>query len=38
MIQRLIAGQHRGFANTARLFALTIIELWRREYRVTISN
>jgi asparagine synthase (glutamine-hydrolysing) len=36
VIQNLIAGQRRGFANTQRLFALTMFELWRREYRVTI--
>jgi asparagine synthase (glutamine-hydrolysing) len=34
-IQNLIAGQHRGRANTARLFALTMFELWRREYRIS---
>ncbi len=34
MIQSLIAGQRRGFANANRLFLLTIFELWRREYRV----
>jgi asparagine synthase (glutamine-hydrolysing) len=34
-IQALIAGQHRGRANTARLFALTMFELWRREYRIS---
>jgi len=32
-IQSLIAGQERGFSNTHRIFALTIFELWRREYR-----
>jgi len=35
VIQRLIADQRRGYANTARLFALTLFELWRREYKVT---
>ncbi len=35
VIGELIAGQRRGYANTARLFALTFFELWRREYRVT---
>jgi len=34
-IHSLIAGQQRGRANTARLFALTMFELWRREYRIT---
>jgi asparagine synthase (glutamine-hydrolysing) len=38
MIQNLIAGQRRGYANTARLFALMMFELWRREYRVTIGD
>ncbi len=37
VIQSLIAGQRRGYANTARLFALTMFELWRREYRVAVS-
>ncbi len=36
-IQSLIAGQQRGWANTNRLFALTIFELWRREYRVSLG-
>jgi len=36
MIQSLLVGQRRGYSNTHRLFALTIFELWRREYRVTI--
>lgn len=34
VIQSLIAGQRRGYSNTARLFALTMFELWRREYRI----
>jgi asparagine synthase (glutamine-hydrolysing) len=34
-IRSLVDGQHRGRANTARLFALTMFELWRREYRIT---
>ena len=38
MIQSLIAGQRRGYANTARLFALTFFELWRREYRVALPG
>jgi len=37
-IRRLIAGQHRGYPNTNRLFALTMFELWRREYRVTLPE
>lgn len=36
MIRSLIVGQRRGYANTHRLFALSMFELWRREYRVTI--
>ncbi len=31
----LLAGQRRGYSNTSRLFALTMFELWRREYRVS---
>ena len=34
-VQRLLAGQRNGMANTHRLYALTMIELWRREYGVT---
>ena len=33
VIQSLITGQERGLENTHRIFALTIFELWRREYR-----
>jgi len=36
-IQRLLAGQERGFANAQRLFNLAILELWRREYGVSIA-
>jgi asparagine synthase (glutamine-hydrolysing) len=35
IVQQLIAGQRIGFANTHRLFALLMIELWRREYGIT---
>lgn len=35
-IARLQAGQRRGLANGKRLFALTMFELWRREYRVAV--
>ena len=35
-IRRLIADQKRGYHNVQRLFALTLFELWRREYRVQI--
>ena len=37
MIQNLIADQYRGFSHTHRLFALTMFELWRRDYRVSFS-
>jgi asparagine synthase (glutamine-hydrolysing) len=32
----LLDGQSRGRANSERLFALVLFELWRREYRVTM--
>ena len=35
-IARLQANQRRGLANGKRLFALTMFELWRREYRVAV--
>jgi asparagine synthase (glutamine-hydrolysing) len=35
VVQSLIASQRRGHANTNRLFALTLFELWRREYRIS---
>jgi asparagine synthase (glutamine-hydrolysing) len=35
-IRKLIALQKKGYANTHRLFALTMFELWRRHYRVTL--
>jgi asparagine synthase (glutamine-hydrolysing) len=38
LIHKLITNQRRGFSNTNRLFALTMFELWRREYRVTLPN
>jgi asparagine synthase (glutamine-hydrolysing) len=34
-ISKLIQDQARGRANSERLFALTLFELWRREYRVS---
>ncbi|HEX9884594.1 MAG TPA: asparagine synthase (glutamine-hydrolyzing), partial [Desulfobaccales bacterium] len=34
MVRQLIAGQRRGYANIDRLFLLTMLELWRREYQV----
>jgi len=36
VIEELIKAQFRGFANADRLFALTMFELWRREYKVTV--
>jgi asparagine synthase (glutamine-hydrolysing) len=38
MIQSLLDGQKRGFSNTARLYALTMFELWRREYHVQVPS
>jgi asparagine synthase (glutamine-hydrolysing) len=38
IITSLIKGQHWGLANANRLFALTMFELWRREYGVSLPN
>lgn len=38
MIRGLLQGQKRGYANANRLFALTMFELWRREYRVSLPS
>ena len=38
IVLKLIEGQNRGFSNTQRLFALTMAELWRREYRVELPS
>ncbi len=35
-INSIIAGQERGFGNGHRIFALTMFELWRRDYNVTL--
>lgn len=35
-LQSLIKGQQRGFGNGQRLFAVTMFELWRREYDITL--
>ena len=35
-VESLIEGQKRGRRNADRLFALTMFELWRREYRVAV--
>ncbi len=37
-IYELISNQQRGYTNTQRLFALTMFELWRRHYRVSLPN
>ena len=36
VIERLIRQQERGLVNAHRLFALTLFELWRREYHVAL--
>jgi asparagine synthase (glutamine-hydrolysing) len=36
VIEALLAGQERGRSNAHRIFALTMFELWMREYRVSI--
>ena len=38
VIRSLIAGQRRGLSNTQRIFALTMFELWRQEYRVSLPK
>lgn len=35
VVARLFRNQRRGMRNGTRLFALTMLELWRREYRPT---
>lgn len=35
-IHSLIAQQRRGLSNMQRLFSLTVLELWRNEYRVSV--
>lgn len=37
IVNTLLAGQERGRGNMHRLFALTMFELWRRAYGVTVS-
>jgi asparagine synthase (glutamine-hydrolysing) len=36
VVSSLLGGQAKGRANSERLFALVMFELWRREYRVSI--
>ena len=38
VISSLIKGQHRGFANSNRLFALTMFVLWHKEYNVKLPG
>lgn len=37
VVQGLLAGQRRGLSNANRLFSLTMFELWRREYGVSLG-
>ena len=37
VIQNLIAGQRQGYSNIHRLFALTMFELWRQEYKIELT-
>ena len=36
VVNKLLDGQVKGRANSERLFALVLFELWRREYRVSV--
>lgn len=36
-VEKLLAGQNKGRSNSARLFALTVFELWRREYHAVLA-
>ncbi len=36
VIHELLDAQAKGYRNTQRLFALTMFELWRREYRASL--
>lgn len=38
VIRSLLDGQQRGMSNTARLYALTMFELWRREYAIHVPT
>jgi asparagine synthase (glutamine-hydrolysing) len=38
VVRQLLSGQRGGFSNMQRLFSLTMLELWRREYRITNVN
>lgn len=37
-IDRLLDGQRRGYSSAQRLFNLTLLELWRREYDVELPG
>ena len=37
VVDGLFAGQEKGRANSERLFALVLFELWRREYRISLG-
>jgi asparagine synthase (glutamine-hydrolysing) len=37
-VETLLTQQRRGFSHTQRLFALTMFELWRREYNVALPG
>jgi len=37
VVQQLLESQQRGWDNAKRLFALTLFELWRREYGVRVG-
>jgi asparagine synthase (glutamine-hydrolysing) len=36
VVRELLEGQLKGRANSERLFALLMFDLWRREYRVSL--
>lgn len=38
MIDGLLEGQRRGYANINRIFSLAMFELWRREYQVALPR
>ena len=37
-MKKLLANQRRGFSNTSRIFAITMFELWRREYKIEVRS
>ncbi|MEP6765485.1 MAG: asparagine synthase (glutamine-hydrolyzing) [Gemmatimonadaceae bacterium] len=38
MVSSLFAGQRKGLNNGSRLFALAMLELWRREYNIELPD